>query len=125
MTSLKRFTAFGVLVLVLPAALFMASLFLQHLEPAPPAHAARQLVEWFSTHVVLGLYICLVALPLTAFFIGGLTVLLDWNSAQGIRRAVEGLCAAARGQIANLLIVGATAMAGGILVIVGMHMLSH
>jgi hypothetical protein len=125
MNALKRCTAIGELLLLLPASLFMASLFVQHLEPVPPAQAAHHLVEWFSTHVVLGLYVFLVALPFVAFLIGCATVLLSWRSAEGIRRAVLEMLGAVRGHMAILLIAGATVMAGGILAIVGMHMITH
>ncbi len=125
MNTFKRLTALGELLLLLPASLFMASLFVQHLEPLPPARAARHLIQWFSTHVVLGLYVFLVALPFAALFIGCATVLLSWHSAEGIRRAVLELFAAVRGHLTNLLIAGATGMAGGILAIVTMHMITH
>jgi len=122
---MKRFSAVAELLLLLPASLFLASLFVQHLEPVPPAQAAQHLVQWFSTHVVLGLYVFLVALPFAAFLIGCASVLRSWQSTEGIRRAVQEMFAAVRGHMANLLIAGATVLAGGILAIVAMHLITH
>ncbi len=125
MNARKRLTAIAELILLLPALLFMVSLFAQHLEPAPPARAAQLVVEWFSTHVVFGLYVFLVALPLAALVIGGITVLLGWRGAEGIRQAVLDIFTAVRHHTSNLLIAGATVVAGGILAIVAMHMMTH
>jgi hypothetical protein len=125
MHTLKRSAAIAEVLLLLPASLFMASLFVQHLEPLPPAGAARYLVDWFSSHLVLGLYVFLVALPLTALLLGCATVSLSWRGDEGIRRAALDLLATARRHMANLLIAGATALAGGILAIVAMHMITH
>ena len=125
MSTIKRSAAIAEVLLLLPALLFMASLFVQHLEPVPPAGAARHLVDWFSSHVVLGLYVFLVALPFAAFLLGCAAVSLSWRGDEGIRRAALDLLATARRHIANLLIAGATAMAAGILAIVAMHMITH
>ena len=81
-------------------------------------------MEWFSARPLLGLDVFLIALPLTAFFIGGATVLRSWRSNAKLRQAALETLAAARTHLATLLIAGATLMAGGILAIVALHMIS-
>ena len=81
MNTTKRLLAATEILLVLPAALFMAALFVRNLQPAPyePATTARHLVEWFSAHPPVGLQLFLIALPFAAFVIGCATVLGSWR----------------------------------------------
>jgi hypothetical protein len=65
MKTVKRTIAVVELLLVCPAALFMIALFLREVQPLMQT---GRLVEWFSHHVVLGLYVFLVAMPLTPKF---------------------------------------------------------
>jgi len=57
MSTIKRTLAVIELLLVFPAALFKMALFLREVQPL--AQTGR-LVEWFSHHVVLGLYVALI-----------------------------------------------------------------
>ncbi len=113
--------------LVLPAALFMTALFVRNIQPSPyqPAEAARQLVDWFSARRVLGLDICLVTLPFTALVIGCATVLRRWRRDAELRRVAFDLLAILRAQAAILLIGAATFVAGGVLAIVALHMITE
>jgi hypothetical protein len=77
MRTIKRTLAVIELLLVFPAALFMIALFLREVQPL--AQTGR-LVEWFSHHVVLGLYVALIAMPLAAFVVGCAIVLRSWRS---------------------------------------------
>jgi hypothetical protein len=122
-----RYVAIAELLLIFPAGLFMAALFVRNLQPAPyePAQSARYLVEWFSARPLLGLDIFLIALPAAAFFIGGTTVLRHWSKEAGFRRAVREALAIVRRHLAALLIIGATLAAGGILAIVALHMITE
>jgi ABC-type Fe3+ transport system permease subunit len=122
---IQRCIAAAQVLLVLPATLFMASLFVQHLEPVPPAQSARRLVGWFSTHVVLGLYVFLAALPLAALLIGCTTMVIRWRNDEAFRQAALDALAAVREHLATLLIAGLTAVAGGILAIVAMHVITN
>lgn len=122
MKTVKRTIAVVELLLVCPAALFMIALFLREVQPLMQT---GRLVEWFSHHVVLGLYVFLVAMPLTAFGVGCATVLRSWRSDVDFRRATLEVLATVRGQGAPLLIAGATLLAGGILAIVAMHMITE
>jgi hypothetical protein len=126
MNTLKRSIAATELVLVFPAALFMAALFVRNLQPAQyePAHTAQRLVEWFSARPHLGLDLFLIALPFAAFVIGCATALRSWRSDTELRQAAVEMLAAVRAHLATLLIAGATLMAGGILAIVAVHMIT-
>jgi hypothetical protein len=126
MNSIQRLIATAEMCLVFPAALFMTSLFLRELQPAQyePARTARRLVDWFSARPFLGLDILLIALPLTALVVGSTAVVRSWRTDASLRRAVLGTLVLVRSHLATLLIAGTTLMAGGILAIVAMHMIT-
>jgi len=110
------------LILIFPAALFMTALFLREVQPL--AHTGR-LVDWFSHHVAIGLYVFLVAMPLAAFVSGGALVLSSWRNNAEFRRATQEMVTIVRKHLASLLIAGATLMAAGILAIVAMHLITE
>jgi hypothetical protein len=122
MRAIKQTFAIVELILVLPAALFMTALLLREVQPA--AQTGR-VVEWFSHHVVLGLDIFLVAMPLAAFIGGCAMVLRSWRRDAQFRRATLEMISTARAHVASLLIAGATLVAGGVLVVVAMHMITE
>jgi hypothetical protein len=123
MKTIKRTIAIIELLFVFPATLFIAALFLRDVQPA--AQTGR-LVDWFSAlPVQLGLYLLLVALPFAAFVIGCATLLRSWRSDAGFRQAALGIFTTVRAHLASLLIAGVTLMAGGILAIVAMHMITE
>ena len=115
------------LLLVSPAALFMTALFVRNLQPAQyePAHTAGRVVDWFSARPFLGLDVFLIALPFAVFIIGGAAVLRSWRSDAGLRHVALETLAAVRTNLTTLLIAGATLMAGGILAIVAVHMITE
>lgn len=109
-------------LLVFPAVLFMVALFLREVQPlAQTGH----LVDWFSHHVVLGLYVFLVTMPLAAFVVGSAIVLRSWRSDPEFRRATQEILNTARAHATSLLIAAATLMAGSILAIVALHMITE
>ncbi len=124
--GLLRFVAAAEWLLILPAVLFMGSLFAQHVEPegVEPADTARRVVEWFSHSQRLGLEIFLIALPFAAFVLGCLTTLRRWTSDAMLRQAARETFAVVRAHLATLLIAGATLSAGCILAIVAIHMIT-
>jgi hypothetical protein len=126
MSTAKRAVAFIELLLIFPAALFMTSLFVRELQPqqCEPARSAQRVVDWFSARPRLGLDLCLIALPFAALMLGSATVLRNWRNDAELRRATMETLAAIRTHLASLLIAGATLTAGGILAIVGMHMIT-
>ena len=126
MNTIKRAIATIELLLVFPAALFMTALFVRDIQPAQyePAHTALRLVEWFSARPVLGLDVFLIALPFAALVIGCATVLRSWSRDAVLRQTMLETFAAVRPHLATLLIAGATLMAGGILAVVAMHVIT-
>jgi hypothetical protein len=126
MKMIKRAIAVVEVVLVFPAALFMAALFLRNCQPPPyePAQLARRLVDWFSVRPFLCLDIFLIAMPLAAFVIGCATVLRGWRSDAKLRAAATEMVAVVRAHAAALLVAGATVVAAGILGIVALHLIT-
>ena len=124
--TIRRTIAATELLLVFPAALFMTALFVRNLQPAQyePAHTAGRLVEWFSARPHLGLDVFLIALPFAAFVIGCATVVRSWRSDAELRQRTLETLAAVRAHLATMLIAGATLMAGGILAIVALHVIT-
>jgi hypothetical protein len=122
----KRLLAAFELLLVFPASLFMAALFLRNVQPEPyePAQSARRLVDWFSARPFLCLDIFLIAFPLAAFAIGCASVLRGWRHDAELRRAVLQIWTAVRGHCAAVLIAAATLIAGSILAIVAVHVIT-
>jgi hypothetical protein len=122
----KRIIATTGLLLVLPATLFMTALFVRNLQPAQyePARTAGRLVEWFSARPFLCLDIFLIALPLAVFVVGSITVLRSWSGDTKLRHAALVMLATIREHMATLVIAGATVLAGGILAIVAVHVIT-
>lgn len=125
-SSSLRYISLTEWVLICPAVVFMTSLFVRNLQPAPyePAQTARLVVDWFSARPLLGLDVFLIALPFVAFVIGFITVLRRWGSDAGLRQAMLETLGVARAYLATLLIAAATLTAGGILAIVALHMIT-
>ncbi|HEY0802424.1 MAG TPA: hypothetical protein VGD54_16410 [Steroidobacteraceae bacterium] len=110
------------LLLIVPATLFMGALFLRAVQPIM---GTGRLVDWFSHHVLFGLYVFLVAMPLAAFIVGSATVVRSWRRDAAFRRDAVEVCAIVRANGAFLLIGISTLMAAGILTIVAMHMITE
>jgi hypothetical protein len=126
MNTIKRTIATLELLLVFPAVLFMTALFVRDIQPPTyePAQTARRVVDWFSARPFLGLDIFLIALPFAVFVIGCATVLRSWRSDAQLREAALQTLAAVRAHLAALVIFGATLVAGGILAIVALHVIT-
>ncbi len=126
MKTIQRFLAALELLFVFPAVLFMTSLVARSLQPQQyePAHTAQRIVDWYATHPPIGLFVLLIALPLAVLAIGSTTLIRQWRRNQALRTATLQITAIIRGHASALLIAGATATAGGILVIVAMHMIT-
>ncbi len=126
MNTTKRTLAATEWLLVFPGSLFMTSLVVRSLQPTKyePSHTAQLLVDWFSARPHLGLDLFLIALPFAAFVIGCTAVLRSWRSDGKLRQAALETLAALRAHLATLFIAGATVVAGGILAIVAVHMIT-
>jgi hypothetical protein len=114
------------LLLIFPAALFMAALFLRNLQ-APqyePAHTAQHIVTWYAGHPRIGLWGLLIALPLTVLLTGCATLLRRWSDEVELRQATRHTLAALGAHWATVMVAGATLTAGGVLAIVALHLLT-
>jgi hypothetical protein len=113
-------------VLVFPAVLFMTALFVRNLQPQQyePAHSAEEIVMWYAARPHVGLWILLIALPLTVLATGCSTLLRRWRSNDELRSATWQALAIARTHLATILVAGATVAAGGVLAIVALHVLT-
>lgn len=116
----KYVVAVTELLLVFPAALFMTALFVRNLQPQQlqPAHAAQQIVMWYAARPRTGLWMFLIALPLTVLVSGCATVWQRWKSDDDLRQASRNGLALLNAHMATFL------TAGGFLTIVGLHLLS-
>jgi hypothetical protein len=124
--NLKRSIAALEILLIVPATLFMLALFLRNVQPAPyePAQTARHLVDWFAASPRIGLDLFLIALPFAALVIGIGTMLRTWRSDPQLRQAAADTIAAFRANLPSLLIATATLVAGAILSIVALHIIT-
>src|SRR6266478_2937354 len=125
MNLLKRAIAATELLLIFPAALFMTALFVRNLQPQQyePAHTAQRIVTWYAARPGVGLWVLLIALPLAVLASGCGTLLHRWKDEVELRQATRQTLAMIRTHLSTLLVAGATLTAGGILAIVGLHML--
>jgi len=126
MKIMKRAIAATELLLIFPAALFMTALVVRNLQPLEyePAHTAERIVTWYSGRPHIGLWVLLIALPMTVLSTGCGTLLRNWRRDTALRQAARHTLAAMRAHIAMLLVAGATLTAGGILAIVALHVLT-
>jgi hypothetical protein len=126
MTISKYAIAATEMLLIFPAALFMAALFLRNVQPLQyePAHTAQQIVTWYAMRPRIGLWVFLIALPLTVLVTGCATLLRRWSDELALRQAAQQTLAAVRAQLATVMLATATLTAGGILAIVALHLLT-
>jgi hypothetical protein len=122
MKTSDRLAAAAEVLLISPAALFMAALFVRNLSPknAEPALTAQRVVMLYASNVHVGLWLLLIALPLAALGIGCATLLRQWSDDASLRQAV----AAVRAHFASLLIVVATIASASFLGAIGIHVLT-
>lgn len=114
------------MMLILPAALFMAALFMRNVQPPEyqPARMAQQIVTWYAGRPRIGLWVLLMALPFTVFVTGCAALFRRWSDDGELREAARRTATALRAHFATVMISGATAIAGGILAIVALHVLT-
>ena len=126
MKTIKPSLAAVEVLLIFPAALFMAALFVRELQPLQyePAHTAQQVVDWYAGRVHLGLWVLLIALPLTVLCTGSVALVRAWSDNAELRRAAQQALEAVRGHMATLFVAVATLAAFGFLAIVALHMLT-
>lgn len=109
------------LVLILPAALFMAALAIRHLPQHEMANSARRLVMWYAGRLWT-LWVLLLALPFVVLITGCVALVRDRIETPNAARQP---LAVIHAQPAMLFIALLTLSAGGILVVVVLHMLAN
>jgi hypothetical protein len=114
------------LVLIFPAALFMAALTLRNLPPLQyePARSAQQLVMWYAGRMWT-LWVLLFGLPLVALVSGCAELLRSWNRDIVLLLTSQKSLAMVRAHLAALFIAATTLIAGVILAIVVLHVLAN
>jgi ABC-type Fe3+ transport system permease subunit len=124
MKTMPRFLAALELLLVFPAVLFLTSLVVRSIQPQQfePAHTAQRIVDWFASSTPIGLWLLLIALPLSVLIIGSATLLRDWRRDPELRDAALKGLTIVRNHFATALIACTTATAFAILCVVAFHM---
>jgi hypothetical protein len=122
----KYILATAELLLVFPAALFMLALFVRNIQPLQfePAHTAQQIVNWYASSARIGLWLLLIAMPLAVVIIGATNLFRQWTRDANLRQASQQALALVRAHLETLLIATATSVAGFILAIVALHVLT-
>ena len=126
MKTRRRSVAALELLLVFPAVLFMTALFARNIQPEQfePAHTAKLIVDWYAARTQVGLWLFLIAFPLSVLFIGAATLLREWRRDESLRDAARQMLALIRGHFATLLIACTTATSLCILAIVALHVIT-
>jgi hypothetical protein len=126
MASMRRALATLEVVLMFPAALFMAALFLRNVQPQQyePAHSAQRIVDWYAARTHVGLWLFLIGFPLAVLVIGCVSLLRSWRSDPALRQAALECAGTIRRHFAVLLIALATAASAAILGIVALHLIT-
>jgi len=109
------------LVLIFPAALFMAALVIRHLPQHEMANGAQRIVMWYAGRLWT-LWVLLLALPFMVLIAGCVALVRDRIETPSAARQRP---AVIRAQPAILFIAALTLSAAGILVIVVLHMLAN
>ena len=112
------------LLLIFPAALFMASLVVRNLGPmnSEPAHTAQQIVLWYAGRVWT-LRVLLFTLPCIVLISGWLALRTRYRDA--VRLTSERSPASSRPHWPVRMVSVTTVASAGILAIVAFHVLTH
>ncbi len=123
MNANKHFVALMKVLLILPAALFMASLVIRELPVSGLDLAAQRTVMWYAERQWT-LWLLLVTLPLVVIGVGCATLLQGWD-ADRLRAAIHKPLAAISTDGTSIFIAALTFVAAIILAIVGLHILAN
>jgi hypothetical protein len=126
MKNRTRIIAILGLLLILPAALFMAALQVRHMQSLPfgSADFAQRIVMSYAEKV-WALWALLISMPLAAFIIGCITLLGDFARDGHLQNAVRQSLAVIRAHPARLMVAATTLAAAGILAIVALHLIAN
>jgi len=81
-------------------------------------------VDWFAARPHIGLDFFLIAFPFAALVIGAGTMIRTWRSEPQLRHAASDTLAIFRAHLSPILIAAATLIAGAILSIVALHLIT-
>ncbi len=122
MKPIRSALATAEVLLICPAVLFMAALFMRSVQPQQfePAHTAQRIVAWYAARAHLGLWLFLMALPLAVLLVGCTSLLRSWRTDPDLRNAVRAILR----QLPALVIALATAASAAILAVVALHLIA-
>lgn len=124
---LRRAIAATEVVLILPAAVFMAAILVRNVTPLPnePAATAQRVVLWYA-HLPpqVGLWGLLSLMPLAVLVLGCGTLVTSWQTDPALRSDVRQVGAALRSHAATAFIAAATLSAIAVLAFVAVHMMT-
>jgi hypothetical protein len=126
MRTLTRGIAAMELAFIFPAALFMTALVVRNLQPLQyePAHTAQRIVMWYSARMWT-LWLLLLAMPFAVLVTGCAALLRSSNHDVELPHTAQQSLALMRAPLTTLFVAATTLTAGGILVIVVLHMLAN
>ena len=126
MKPIRRSLAALEMLLVFPAVLFMTALFVRNIQPQQfePAHTVQLIVDWYAARTHIGLWLLLIALPLSVLIIGAATLLREWRRDESFRDATRKVLGLVRTHVATLLIACTTVTAFAILAVVALHVIT-
>jgi ABC-type Fe3+ transport system permease subunit len=124
-STIKRTIAATEVLLIFPAVLFMTGLFVRNVQPQQyePAATAQRIVMWYAGRQWT-LWVLLIALPFAVLVTGGVTLLRSWNEDAELRAATRQTLAAIRTHLATAIVALATVIAGGILAVIAVHVMT-
>ena len=122
---MKRALTAAEVVLVFPAVLFFAALFLRNFLPeSDPANGPQQIVAWYAGRQWT-LWILLIGLPLSALMLGSSALLRSWTQDASLREDAKEVVATVRAHLAIVITGIATALAALALLLVALHMAAN
>lgn len=121
---MKRILAAAHLLLISPAVLFLVAVIVQRLHPLQPAQTTQHIVTWYAERTWT-LWILLLALPLSVWVSGCISLLHDWSGSAQVASFAQKALAALHPAGARTSIAVTTAIAAVIVGIVILHMLAN
>jgi hypothetical protein len=114
------------LVLVGPAVLFAAALFVRQVPPSgsEPARTADRIVRWYAAHPQLALWVLLLLLPLSALALGTAALLRTWGDNPQLRHYAWRALTEMTEHWPAVSIGGATFLSACVLVMITAHLMA-
>lgn len=119
--------ALGQWLMVLPATLLLATSALRFLQPRQhePARTSQVIIAWASAHISqFGALLLLIGLPMVVVVLGWRVLVRTWRGDEVLRRDAIAALSILRRQLIICLLTTATRLAGGILMIAAIHVIT-